>query len=268
MLFPLGSLLLLLLVVVGVWRGIEKWRDDHAAELALREAAKADRRRKREEFLDDLKITWYQVVVIFAVGSFGGLILEQVWMFVTEGLTEHRYGLVWGPFSPLYGVGATLLTILCFEMRKRGAAWWQIFLVGMAVGGGLEQITGWAMETVMGATSWDYSGVPGCITKWVAWPFLFFWGALGLLWAKVVMPELLYRVGAPTRKRQVVFVGILAVYLGFDIFMTLACFERVGARDRGIPPRGPFEQWVDTKYSDEFVANRFQNMMFEGDTAS
>ena len=263
MLFPLGSLLLFLLVVVGIWRGIEKWCDDHAAEIQARKANQAARKARRNEFLDGLRITWYQVVVIFSVGSFAGLILEQIWMFVTEGLTEHRYGLVWGPFSPLYGVGATLLTILCFELRKRGARSWQIFIVGMVVGGGLEQVTGWAMETLMGATSWDYSNVPGCITKWVAWPFLFFWGALGLIWAKVVMPELLYRVGSPTRKRQVVFVGLLAVYLGFDIFMTLACFERVGARERGIAPHGAFEEWVDERYSDEFVANRFQNMVFD-----
>ena len=220
-------------------------------------------RAERERFLDDLRITWYQVVMIFFVASILGLILEEVWMFITEGLTERRYGLVWGPFSPLYGVGALLLTLLCFELRKREAKSWQIFLTGMIVGGGLEQITGWGMETLMGATSWDYSNVPGCITKWVAWPFLFFWGALSLIWAKAVMPELLYRIGAPTRKRQVVFVGILAVYLAFDIFMTLACFERVGARERGIPPHGAFEEWVDTKYSDEFVANRFQNMVFE-----
>ena len=263
MLFPLGSLLLFLLASVWIWRGVEKWRETHAAQIEEHKEEKAHHRQLVAEFLDGLKITWYQVVVIFAVGSVAGLILEQVWMFVTEGLTERRYGLVWGPFSPLYGVGALLLTLLCFELRKHGAKSWQIFLTGMIVGGGLEQITGWGMETLMGATSWDYSNVPGCITKWVAWPFLFFWGALGLIWAKAVMPELLYRIGAPTRKRQVVFVGILAVYLAFDIFMTLACFERVGARERGIPPHGAFEEWVDTKYSDEFVANRFQNMVFD-----
>ncbi len=263
MLFPLGSLLILLLLIVGVWNLVERYRNTHADRIDARKRHKAERRQRREGFLDGLKITWYQIVVIFALGSVAGLILEEVWMFVTAGLTEKRYGLVWGPFSPLYGVGATLLTILCFALRKRRAPWWLIYIVGMVVGGLLEQLTGWGMETLMGATSWDYTNVPGCITKWVAWPFLFFWGALGLAWAKLVMPELLYRVGAPTRRRQVVFVSLLAVYLAFDIIMTLACFGRVGARERGIPPRGPFEEWVDTHYSDEFVANRFQNMMFE-----
>ncbi|MDO4536769.1 MAG: putative ABC transporter permease [Coriobacteriales bacterium] len=267
MLFPLGSLLLLLLVVVGIWRGVEKWLDEHAELVEEIDELVVIRRRRRSDFLDGLKISWYQIVVIFAIGSVAGLILEQLWMFITEGLTERRYGLVWGPFSPLYGVGATLLTILCFELRKRQATWWQIFLISMLVGGGLEQVTGWGMETFMGATSWDYTNVPGCITKWVAWPFLFFWGILGLIWAKAVMPELLYRIGVPTRKRQVVFVALLALYLGFDIFMTLACFERVAARERGIPPQGVFEEWVDTKYSDQFVANRFQNMVFADPSA-
>ena len=268
MTFPFGGLLIFLLLLVGISRGIEVYRDRHATEIEARRAARAERRRVREEFLDSLKITWYQIVVIFTVGSIAGLILEQIWMFITAGLTEKRFGLVWGPFSPLYGVGAVLLTVLCFVLRKHNAKAWQIYIVGMVVGGLLEQVTGWGMETIMGATSWDYSNVPGCITKWVAWPFLFFWGALGLVWAKFIMPELLFRVGTPTRRRQVVFVGVLAVYLAFDIFMTLACFARVGARERGVPPRGPFEQWVDTNYSDEFVANRFQNMVFSGDLAA
>ena len=108
------------------------------------------------------------------VGSVGGLLLEQLWMFVTLGLTQGRYGLVWGPFSPLYGVGAVLLTLISLQLRRKKAKWWMVFLVSMVVGGLLEQLTGWGMETLMGAVSWDYTTVPGCITKWVAWPFLFF----------------------------------------------------------------------------------------------
>lgn len=262
MLFPLGSLLLLLLVIAGVWGIIDGWRDRHQDKIDESRLAREERKAKKDEFLGNLHITWYQIVVIFAIGSVAGLIIEEVWMFITAGLTDKRYGLVWGPFSPLYGVGATLFTVLFFAMRKRGAKAWLIFVASMIVGGLLEQITGWALEAVMGATSWDYTNVPGCITKWVAWPFLFMWGALGLAWAKLIMPELLYRIGEPTNRRKVVFVGLLAVYLAFDIFMTLACFDRVGARDRGEAPSNAFEQWVDTNYNDEFVANRFQNMMF------
>lgn len=218
----------------------------------------------REDYLDHMKLTWYQIVIIFTLGSVGGLVLEEVWMFVTAGLTQSRVGLVWGPFSPLYGVGCVLLTLICFELRKHNATWWQIFLVSMLMGGLLEQVTGWGMETLMGAVSWDYSNVPLHLTKWVSIPFLFIWGLLGVLWAKGITPWLLFTIGEPTTRRQVVFVALLALYLGLDIFMTLECFQRRAARDAGIPPSNDFEQWIDTHYSNEFMSERFQNMVIEG----
>lgn len=228
----------------------------------LREVFAAETNARRV-FMQNLKIGWYQVVMLFFLGSILGLIIEEVWMYITAGLTESRVGLVWGPFSPLYGTGAVLLTIICYAITKKGAEWWLIFLLSMAVGGLLEQIVGWSMETFMGAVSWDYSAVPGCITKWVAVPFLFFWGLLGLIWSKLIMPDLLYRIGEPTTRRQVIFVALLAAYLAADIFMTLACFDRVHDRERGIPPRGPFEEWVDENYGDDFVESHFENMAFD-----
>ena len=220
----------------------------------------------RREYLDYIKLGWFQIVVIFLVASVLGLIIEEIWMFITEGLTQSRVGLVWGPYSPIYGFGAVLLTIVCWKLRERGAKAWQIFVVGMIVGGLLEQITGWGMETFLGAVSWDYTGVPGALTKWVAWPFLFFWGGLGLVWSKAIMPELLYHIGNPTTVRQVVFVSLLAIYLAADIGMTVMCFGRMAARDAGIAPSNGFEEWVDENYTDEFIAARFENMAIDGAT--
>lgn len=84
------------------------------------------------------------------------LTCEEMWVFVTAGVTESRARLVWGPFSPLYGVGTVLLTLVTFRLRKAHARGWRVFLVSMAIGGLLEQVTGWGMETFMGAVSWDY----------------------------------------------------------------------------------------------------------------
>ena len=88
----------------------------------------------RDAYLSYLKLSWYQIVIIFLVGSFLGLIIEEIWMFATEGLTESRVGLVWGPYSPIYGFGAVLLTLVCWKLRKQGARSWQVFVVGMIVG--------------------------------------------------------------------------------------------------------------------------------------
>ena len=215
------------------------------------------------EYLDRMHLGWYQVIIIFFVGCMAGLLLEEIWMLLTAGLTENRVGLVWGPFSPLYGTGAVLLTALCFQLRRHGAGSLQIFLASACIGGGLEQLTGWAMEELFNATSWTYEFLPDHITKWVAWRFLFFWGILGLVWARGVMPRLLYQIGMPTSKRQVLFVTLVAVYLVADIGMTLVCFNRKTARDAGVPAANAFERWVDTNYTDEFISSRFQNMVIE-----
>ena len=236
----------------------------HLDREQLAEVRKAEKQ-IRESFLDHLHIGWYQLVMIFFIGSVLGLLLEEVWMFITAGVTESRVGLVWGPFSPLYGAGAVLLTLVTFQLRRAHAKGWIVFLVSMLVGGLLEQITGWGMETFMGAVSWDYiaGGVPGAITKWVAVPFLFFWGLLGYLWYKLVMPDLLWGLGTPTTKRKAVFVTLLSIYLILDIFMTIMCFDRRAERDAGIPPANAFEQWVDDNFSNAFMSERFQNMVID-----
>lgn len=233
----------------GLGRVFSRWRASRAAV---------------EEYLDHLRLGWYQIVIIFLLGSMSGLLIEEVFTLVRQGLTQNRVGLVWGPFSPLYGLAAVLLTLLSFVMRKHRVKTWQVFLICAAVGGILEQFAGWTMSTLFNVESWSYLHLPDHITQWVAWRMIVAWGILGLIWAKLVTPRLLYQIGMPTTRRQVVFVLILAVYLVADIGMTFVCFGRMTARDAGVPPANAFEEWVDTHFSDEFIASRFQNLTVGG----
>ena len=211
---------------------------------------------------DKSHLGWYQVTLIFFLWSVLGLVLEEVWMRVSMGVAQSRAGLVWGPFSPLYGTGAVLLTVVLLRLHDLGATQWQIFLASMLVGGILEQVTGWAMETFFGVLSWDYIAghIPCALTKWVALPFLFMWGALGCVWDRYIMRGLLRVVGAPTTKKRTVFVALLGVFLIVDIVVTIACFSRMAQREDNVPPANALEEWVDKSYDDEFVAQRFQNI--------
>lgn len=213
-------------------------------------------------YLDKMHLGWYQVVILFIVGCMAGLLIEEIWMLITAGLTESRVGLIWGPFSPLYGTGAVFLTVICYQLHKHHANNLVIFLVSVVVGGTLEQLTGWGMQEIFHSESWTYAHLPDAITQWVAWRFLGFWGILGLIWCRVIMPRALYKIGEPTSKRQAIFVTLLTVYLVADITMTVACLARKAQRDAGIPPTNAFEMWVDTHYDDSFVSARFQNMTF------
>ena len=117
------------------------------------------------------------------------------------------------------------------------------------------------MEDLFHAQSWTYIGLPDAITQWIAWRFLFAWGVLGLVWCRVVMPEVIYRIGEPTNRRQIVIVSLMTAFLVVDMLATVFCFYRKACRDAGIPPHNPVEEYVDSKFNDEFIANRFQNLV-------
>jgi len=247
-------------------RRIEKERL-RASRIKNREEKAAERKRIREQhnerrdiFIKNARPNWYQTVVLFFAGSVLGLIGEEIFMLITRGIRESRPGLVWGPFSPLYGVGAVLITFVCLFLYKKKAKWWQVFLVAAAIGTLLEQLTGWSMEKLFNAHSWSYSHLPDAITQWVAWRFIFMWGLLGIVWTYFVMPEVLYLIGVATTRRQIIFTSLLAAYMIIDVVMTVKCFDRKTERDAGIPPANAFESWVDENFSDEFIAQRFQNL--------
>lgn len=218
--------------------------------------ARAD---QRDDYLDHVQLRFYHYLIIFLVASVAGLALEMVWMFITMGKTELRVGLVWGPFSPLYGFGACLLTMALWNFRKAPA--WHVFFISAGLGGGLEQMTGMLMEDLFHAQSWTYLGLPDAITQWIAWRFLFAWGVIGLIWCRIIMPEAIYKIGEPTTRAQHVLLVMITIFLVADIGMTIYCFARKTARDEGVAPVTAMDQYVDSHYDDEFIANRFQNLV-------
>lgn len=221
------------------------------------------RRALREDFLNDHAPGFYQYIIIFLVASVLGLILETVYMYALYGVVESRVGLVWGPFSPLYGFGAVLLTAVLWPLRNQPI--WIIFVISAGIGGILEQIAGWGMETVMHAWSWSYLHFPDHITQWVAWHFLIMWGVLGLAWCKLIMPEMLFRIGEPTTRRQAVVAGLLAAFIALDVSITVMCFYRAGKRQEGIPPQNVFEEYIDRHFGDDFISDTFENINLDRD---
>lgn len=93
----------------AVWSEVEHFGKKRLRAKISREQQRIIRAAKtqmRDDFLDDIQPGFYQYIIIFLIASILGLVLEMVWMFVMFGIVESRVGLVWGPFSPLYGFGS------------------------------------------------------------------------------------------------------------------------------------------------------------------
>lgn len=72
-----------------------------------------------------------------------------------KGYFESRQGLIYGPFTPVYGIGgiAYYITFKLIKTRNKG----KVFFVSMILGGLTEYIASYVQEKAFGTISWDYS---------------------------------------------------------------------------------------------------------------
>ena len=108
-----------------------------------------------------IQLSFAKLFWIFVVGSILGLLIEDVFHVLVYHEWESRAGLVWGPFSPLYGVGAVVLTV--FLNRFYYTHNLIIFLIAMVLGSAMEYLASLIMEVFWHAIAWDYSGTFGSI---------------------------------------------------------------------------------------------------------
>ena len=95
---------------------------------------------------------------IFMVGNVVGFVLETLYALVTTHEFQVRVGLVFGPFIPVYGLGAVAITLLLSRMYSQKDI--MIFLASMFIGGGFEYLCSFVQQAVFGTVSWEYSDSP------------------------------------------------------------------------------------------------------------
>lgn len=119
-----------------------------------------------------------QQIFFFFLCSIGGFLWEVLIFLVKEGRFANR-GFLYGPWLPVYGVGAVLLYLLLEKIKKHPIA---VLLLSALAGTGLELLVGWLLDTVWDLRYWDYRGYlfnfRGYICLWSALGF----GIAGVLW--------------------------------------------------------------------------------------
>ena len=163
-----------------------------------------------------IALNFFNLFWIFVIGAFIGDIVETVYHYMIEvpGEFQIRAGLLWGPFSPIYGFGAVLLTLILNRFYK--ANWFLIFLVSAVVGGAFEYFVSWFLEFAFGAVAWDYTGRFLNIGGRTDFMFMCMWGVLGLIWVKLILPKLLEVVNLIPWKWRYTLTSICAALMIFD----------------------------------------------------
>ena len=212
-----------------------------------------------------IRLDFFNLFWTFIVGCVVGLIVEIIFhMVVVEpGVYQDRAGLLWGPFSPIYGVGAVLMTIALNRFKDRNIVF--IFVVCTIIGGGFEYFVSWFMEVAFGASAWDYSdqflgdifGGRTCLL------FASMFGLLGTVWIRLLLPVFLRLFNLIPWKWRYSVTLVCAAFMLVNCVMTLQALDNWGARAAGHVPEAGIEQFYAENFGDEYMANRFQSMTID-----
>ena len=212
-----------------------------------------------------IRLDFFNLFWTFMVGCFLGLVVEVIFhMAVIEpGVYQDRAGLLWGPFSPIYGIGAVLMTIALNRFKDRSII--LVFIVCTIIGGAFEYFVSWFMEVSFGATAWDYSdqflgdlfGGRTCLL------YASMFGVLGTAWIKLLLPIFLRLFNLiPWRWRSTVTL-VCAMFMLVNCVMTLQALDNWGARRAGHVPQAGIEEFYAKNFDDAYMANRFQSMTID-----
>lgn len=212
-----------------------------------------------------IPLNFFNLFWVFFVASIAGLGVEIVYRLMTVGTYQDRAGLLWGPFSPIYGFGALLMTIALNR-------WWKshfsvIFIVAGTIGAAFEYFVSWYMEVVFGITAWDYTGTFLSINGRTNFGFFCAWGILGLVWIKILLPDVLKLVDAIPLRWRAILTTLIAVFMAVNGVMTLLTIDRWYNRQIGVPPSHAVMEYIDTHYDDSYMQHRFQTMHIDPDRA-
>lgn len=199
--------------------------------------------------------TLFNLFWIFTITSFIGLVGETVVSAFMDGYVKSRAGLVWGPFSPLYGLGAVLMTLAVNNLKGKNPV--IVFLACALVGGVLEYVAGWFWEAFFGIVAWSYVNQPLNFGGYTCVSTMVIWGIAGAAWAYWGIGLMKKIIGLIPQQARTPLTVIAAVFMAADIAMTLAAFDFWYLRLSGAPANTPVAQFFNTWFGNDWMSTRF-----------
>ena len=204
-----------------------------------------------------VELSYFYIMWIFIITSILGLIVETLVSYPFDGYFKNRYGLIWGPFSPIYGCGAVLFTVTLNRLDK--APWYVTFLAAAVVGATFEFCAGWFWEHAFGIVAWSYIDRPFNLLGYTSLEMAFVWGCAGFLWMKAA-PYVVHVIDFIPHSWRHVSTVLITIWLVLDVLTTIVGFSCWFERLEGNEPQGIVQEYFAQAYDDEFMEERFEVM--------
>lgn len=208
-------------------------------------------------------ICFYKLFIIFIIGCIFGVFYEEIVLnvidFLKTGVFEYetRRGLIYGPFSPVYGAGAVAM---CLLAKKRRPVW-QIFIYAGLAGGLVEYLISFLQEKFTGTISWDYSGQLLNIGGRTGLKYIIIWGLCGLFLVYVVYPFISKLIEKIPVKIGNIIMPIIIILMSLDMIISFSAVIRQTLRRHDIKPYTFIGEFYDKYYPDEKLKKVYNNMI-------
>lgn len=213
-----------------------------------------------------LGISIHEILWYFILFSIAGLILETVYCYQTTGILESRKGLIYGPFCPIYGVGAVFLIVLLNNYKDNPI---KLFLYGILLGSILEYVLSFALEALYGTRFWEYSYLRFNLNARISLVYSLFWGILAIFlirWLKPLVDKIIDKL---TNKLTLTIETIVVSFLVFDLFATIYSISiyKTKAMNKyyNLPPEpyNKLETFINNKiFPNNYMKKSFPNLRF------
>lgn len=212
--------------------------------------------KKKKSFAGGLN--FYKLFWVFFIGCFIGVVVEVLFCLAVEQKIECRQGVLYGPFNPVYGFGAVVITLVLYFMRNARDLW--VFIGGSILGGAFEYLCSWYQETFLGTVSWNYEGQFGNIGGRTSIMYMLFWGILTVLWLKFIYPFMSKMIEKIPSKMGIALTWILVIFMALDMTVSSLAVYRMTQRHSGHEATTAYEMFMDEYYPDSFMFEIYPNM--------
>jgi len=157
-------------------------------------------------------LCFWKIFLLFVIGCIFGTLFEEILYFIQQKSFTSRAGLIYGPFSPLYGFGVVLLLILLGKKNEtRGII--KTFLLSSIIGGITEYIVSFLVEIFFQIRFWDYNGMVLNIHGRTTIPFMLAWGLFATIFLKFIYPHVSNWIEKIPRKVGIICSVLLLLFL-------------------------------------------------------
>ncbi len=203
---------------------------------------------------------WIIFILISIFGCYFEMIKNLIEHYLANGTIfwEIRSGVIYGPFSVIYGFGAVLMTKFFVDKKMKD---FNIILYGSLICGFAEYLINFLQEKFIGTVSWDYSDQILNINGRTTIPIMLCWGLLCYLFVKYVYPFISKNVEKIPSKIGNIVLHSLIVLLIIDMFISYTALLRQCLRHNNVKPLTFYGEFLDNYYTDERLKKAFPNMV-------